>query len=139
MVRLAQGYINHAANEEAQQAGGASMTAPEKNIDIPSILTRPGMSPDTAERTHLLPKWARGLIYSMSLEIEDLKRKLERMERASAILDGMDYFTLNASRAADDREVRPFYTTSDNRIVLVATCGPDDTILIGRKEAKRDV
>lgn len=70
----------------------------------------------------------------MSLDIDDLKRKLERMEQASAILDGMDYFTLNTGRATDDREDRFFYTVSGGRIVQVASCGPDDIILIGRKE-----
>lgn len=98
----------------------------------------PGLTEDETIKLMKYPRWVRLKILQGSAKIEDLTRKLERMERASAILDGMDYFTLNTGRAADDREDRPFYTISGNRIVQVATCGPDDIILIGRKEVKRE-
>jgi len=81
-----------------------------------------------------LPKWAQLEMNKMSQTLIDLANKLHRLQTANFILDNMDYFTLNTGRAKDDRDDRMFYTVVGNEIRHIATCGPDDIILIGRSK-----
>jgi hypothetical protein len=114
------------------------MTTKEKNCRLETFYKDAGYSDIIIERLRKQPNWVSDFLMIHYKEIEILKKRLNRLQQTSPILDGMDYFTLNIGRTADDTENRPFYTVSGGNIVHVATCGPDDIILIGRKGAKRE-
>lgn len=85
-----------------------------------------------------LPKWARDHISALEREIDTKEDTVKRLESADYILKNREWFTLNSGRAKDDTGPRKFYTVSGGTIVLMATCGKDDLILIGRAKRERD-